>query len=183
MATGFTDDAMWKHGPRLNNPLLQIITVVSRHQYGRSCHITCIWQQLTCPCGKRQTMSCIVNSCPQSKLEGAAAIALSWWRCYRMAEDIIIASKCTRQQQRLGTQLTPPKGHSPLFSGDFSGDVYCGQTVAHLSYCWALVKFAFSALTVLVEHQEKHSVCTKNWVMRCWHVICLEQGADDLHMI
>jgi len=24
---------------------------------------------------------------PQSKLEGAAAIALSWWRCYQMAED------------------------------------------------------------------------------------------------
>jgi len=41
-----------------------------------------------CPCGKHQTMSHIVNSCPQSKLEGAAVIALSWWRCYRMAEDI-----------------------------------------------------------------------------------------------
>jgi len=31
----------------------------------------------TCPCGKRQTMSHIVNSCPQSKLEEAAAIALA----------------------------------------------------------------------------------------------------------
>ena len=41
-----------------------------------------------CPCGKRQTMSHIVNSCPQSKLEGAAVIALSWRCCYRMAEDI-----------------------------------------------------------------------------------------------
>jgi len=41
-----------------------------------------------CPCGKRQTMSHIVNSCPQSKMEGAVTIALSWWRCYRMAEDI-----------------------------------------------------------------------------------------------
>jgi len=40
-----------------------------------------------CPCGKCQTMWHIVNSCPQSKLEGAAAIALSWWRCYQMAED------------------------------------------------------------------------------------------------
>jgi len=30
-----------------------------------------------CPCGKHQMMSHIVNSCPQSKLEGAAAIALS----------------------------------------------------------------------------------------------------------
>jgi len=30
-----------------------------------------------CPCGKRQTMSHIVNSCPQSKLEAAAVTALS----------------------------------------------------------------------------------------------------------
>jgi len=30
-----------------------------------------------CPCGKFQTMTHIVNSCPQSKLERAAAIALS----------------------------------------------------------------------------------------------------------
>ena len=29
----------------------------------------------------------------------------------------------------MGTQL-PPKGHSPLFSAH----VYCGKTVAHLSY-------------------------------------------------
>jgi len=41
-----------------------------------------------CPCDKCQTMSHIVNSCPQSKLERAAAIALSWWCCYWMTEDI-----------------------------------------------------------------------------------------------
>jgi len=35
-----------------------------------------------------------------------------------------------------GTQL-PPKGAHP----QFSDHVYCGQTVAHLSYCWALVIF------------------------------------------
>jgi len=47
------------------------------------------------PCSNRHVplwqmpnMSHIVNSCPQCKLEGAAAIALSWWHCYRMAEDI-----------------------------------------------------------------------------------------------
>jgi len=36
------------------------------------------------------------------------------------------------------TQLDPPsqKGHSP----QFSAHVYCGQTVAHLSYCRTLVK-------------------------------------------
>jgi len=41
-----------------------------------------------CPCGKCQTMSHIVDSCPQSMLEGAAAIALSGWRYYQMAEHI-----------------------------------------------------------------------------------------------
>jgi len=30
-----------------------------------------------------------------------------------------------------GTQLTPPEGHSP----PISGDIYCGEAVAHLSYC------------------------------------------------
>ena len=44
-------------------------------------------------------MSHIVNSCPQSKAEGAAAIALSRGRCYRMAEDIM-ARKCTRQRRQ-----------------------------------------------------------------------------------
>ena len=32
-----------------------------------------------------------------------------------------------------------PKGHSP--PTQFSARVCCGQTVAHLSYCWALVTF------------------------------------------
>jgi len=35
----------------------------------------------------------------------------------------------------MGTQLSHGKGHS---SPHFSAHVYCGQTVAHLSYCWAL---------------------------------------------
>jgi len=35
----------------------------------------------------------------------------------------------------MGTHLPPKKGHSP----HFSAHVYCGQTVAHLSYCWAFV--------------------------------------------
>jgi len=42
-----------------------------------------------CPCGKCQTISDIVNSCPQSKLGGGAAmIALRWWRSYQIAEDV-----------------------------------------------------------------------------------------------
>jgi len=34
---------------------------------------------------------------------------------------------------------SPKEGHSP----HFSAHVYCGQTVAHLSYCWALVRFCY----------------------------------------
>ena len=40
----------------------------------------------------------------------------------------------------MGTHLPSPKrGYSPKFSAD----VYCGQTVVHLSYCWALVFLKF----------------------------------------
>jgi len=41
--------------------------------------------------------------------------------------------------------------------------------------------FAFSTLTLLVGRQEEYSVC-KNWVTRCWCGICLQRGADCLHM-
>jgi len=41
---------------------------------------------------------------------------------------------------------------------------------------------AYSALTLLVWHQEEHPAC-KKWVMRCWYDICLERGADCLHMV
>ena len=41
----------------------------------------------------------------------------------------------------MGIQLPPrKKGAQPL---PIFGDVYCGQTVAHLSYCWALVMFSY----------------------------------------
>jgi len=36
-----------------------------------------------------------------------------------------------------GDPAPPQKGHSPYFSAL----VYCVQTVAHLSYCWALVRY------------------------------------------
>jgi len=46
----------------------------------------------------------------------------------------------------------PPKGHSP----QFSTRVYCGQTVAHLSYCWALVCLCMKYLRGTTER-----ICTK----------------------
>ena len=49
---------------------------------------------------------------------------------------------------------------------------------------WTLFSVAFSALTLLVGHQEEHPAC-KHWVMR-WGVgvvICLERGADCLHVV
>ena len=36
----------------------------------------------------------------------------------------------------MASSSSPQKGHSP----QFSADVYCGQTVPYLSYCWAVVQ-------------------------------------------
>ena len=44
----------------------------------------------------------------------------------------------THNRARWGCSC-PRKGHN---SSPFSAHVYCGQTVAHLSYCWALVKLS-----------------------------------------
>jgi len=43
--------------------------------------------------------------------------------------------------------------------------------------------FAFSALTLLVWHQEEHPDCKKIVWWGAGVVICLELGADDLHMV
>jgi len=42
---------------------------------------------------------------------------------------------------------------------------------------------AFSALTLLVGHQEEHLSAwpVENWVMRCWR--CMEWGANNLRMV
>jgi len=40
-----------------------------------------------------------------------------------------------------GDQLPPKGAQQP--SPVFSAHVYCGQTVAHLGYCCALVKFSY----------------------------------------
>ena len=49
--------------------------------------------------------------------------------------------------------------------------------------CWLLIISAFSALRLLVGRQEGHPACkTLEW----WGtgvVICLEQDANDLHMV
>jgi len=56
----------------------------------------------------------------------------------------------------------PPqgKGHSSRY---FSAHVYCGQTVAHLSNCWAFFKVSFGSTYVTrgQRHVSKHcNVCT-----------------------
>ena len=49
-------------------------------------------------------------------------------------------------------------------------------------YSLAFIASAFSALTLLVGHQEEHTACKKltNEVL-VW--LCLERGADRLHMV
>jgi len=43
-------------------------------------------------------------------------------------------------------------------------------------------RFSLSALTLLVGWQEGHPVCKAEWWGTCM-VICLQRGANDLHMI
>jgi len=47
-----------------------------------------------------------------------------------------------------------------------------------IAYYMVLIIIAFSALTLLVGHQEEHPAHKIFKVMSCWHV-CLEQGAND----
>ena len=57
-----------------------------------------------------------------------------------------------------------------------------GKTVSQCLVNISLVSCAFSALTLLVGHQEEHPTCKIEW----WGVdlvICLEWGGDCLHMV
>jgi len=63
------------------------------------------------PCGKRQMTSHIVNSCPQSKQEGAAVMAFSWWHCCWMAEDIRLVNALDNNNN---FNATYPPNHSHL---------------------------------------------------------------------
>jgi len=51
-----------------------------------------------------------------------------------------------------------------------------------LNVCVYYMLFALSAFTLLAGRQEEHPAC-KNRAMRCCVVICLERGADCLHMV
>jgi len=66
-----------------------------------------------------------------------------------------------------------PKGHNP----QFSAHVYCGQTVAHLSYCWArflVVKvncwsYVFNIIKIIwiLRNIKKYENCTKKHLKVC----------------
>jgi len=70
-----------------------------------------------------------------------------------------------------GDPAHPQKGHSP----QFSAEVYCGQTVAHISYCWALVTCNLKYLR-LVNFNVRFCQCHLLSSFLDWHVsfsICL----------
>jgi len=85
---------------------------------------------------------------------------------------------------RWGPSFSPKKGHSP--PAQFSAHVCCGQTVAHLSYCWALVSAVLSKLkdfsrSQAVTYSVKVVICWKKWkiqtlllqtTIRNWCVSC-----------
>ena len=59
------------------------------------------------------------------------------------------------------------KGHSsPLY---FSPHVSCGQTVAHLSYWWALVKLNNASKNLEAGFCPDLVVCFPPILLRCWH--------------
>jgi len=64
-----------------------------------------------------------------------------------------------------GDPAHPQKGHSP----QFSADVYCGQTVAHISYCWALVTCNLKYLR-LVNFNIRFCQCHLLSSFLDWHV-------------
>ena len=53
------------------------------------------------------------------------------------------------------------------FQADFNTDK-CAMILGTIGTVYLLTYCAFSAVTLLVGHQEEHPVC-KNRVMRCWH--------------
>ena len=61
----------------------------------------------------------------------------------------------------LDGDLAPPQktGTVPL---QFSAHVYCGQTVAHLSYCWALVMVALTILHSVNDFSVRHQPRNNN---------------------
>ena len=67
-----------------------------------------------------------------------------WWKCVAGWIKMPLGTEIGRSPGHIGLDGDPalPKreGHSP----QFSAHVYCGQTVAHLSCCWALVTFRVS---------------------------------------
>ena len=54
---------------------------------------------------------------------------------------------------------------------------YCVNLI--FLFVWKCFLCAFSTLMLLIGWQVGHLAC-QNWVVRYWHVICLEQGANDL---
>jgi len=72
-------------------------------------------------------------------------------------------------------------GHWPTFLvSQFLSQLTIHGPICFFSFLFSFL--AFSAFTLLVWYQEKHPAC-KNWVIRCWIIICLERGANVLHMV
>jgi len=123
-----------------------------------------------CPCGKRQTMSHIVNSCPQSKLEGAAAIALSWWRCYWMAEDIWPTNALDNNNNAEYGSYKPacvtPSKHTheaqPTNTTVWCDSTVCDSMLLMLVLCRGLTHYEMHTHYQLSLHHTSHKTPLKN---------------------
>jgi len=98
----------------------------------------------------------------------------------------VVAETRWKREDFYHRRLLWPVHHSPLWwshrtSDNFPFDAF--DTVASLTVATQMTEnlVAFSALTLLVGHQEEHPASKKWWAVGV--VICLKWSADCLHMV
>jgi len=125
-----------------------------------------------CPCGKRQAMSHIVNSCPQSKLEGAAATACSWWRCYGMTEETRLVNALDNNNNMASNLWRKAAGatHSLKRRWIQKGQDPLGDVPRLGSLLW----IPFSASTLLTGDRKEYTIC--GWLIKVLHCTWHKMG-------
>ena len=66
----------------------------------------------------------------------------------------------------------------------FTSNHKCSVNIPHsAALVYSLLPFAFHALTLLVVQQKEHMACKRLSDEVLYIDVCLEQGANDLHMV
>jgi len=116
--------------------------------FGTVAHLSNYWALVTCP-------TCIWwGSSPP--LKGAQPQILKFWPNGWMDQDATWYGGRPRLGDIVldGDPAPHGKTHSTIAAPHFSAHVYCGETVAHLSNCWALVTIAIMENTFNIKYLE-----------------------------